>query len=458
MSVGSTKTSHPIGTPRPRGGQSWFFLHIPKTGGTSFQSILDQWFPIENTCPAHTWEQLFEKPLSSLQRYQLVSGHFTNFIEPLLKPQTNWMTFVRDPIERALSQLHYLITHPGNEFWSSRKNLKKEIPSILFETRYPHQISNLQTNTLNSPEDLESILNGLAVKAKDDRLTEIRTLKGPKPGTPQRSPSQSLEAAKKRLEKMWFFGITERFSDSIALLAHQMGWPEIKIFQKEREEPNRPQAKDLSSDCLNRLLEINQADTQLYRYAQELFEERFRKAFKGRKPADILNRKYYRRPLPFRRPRRSHNEGYFSFETVLPNHGWHIAEKGITKILRRWSGPGTESIIDLRLPHPKNPVIRVLVTAFLEPDLLDTLELMINGIPIRITAIPNQTLPGHTLEGPVPEKAYARPQAGYWDRMVFRLPRCRKPSEMNPTSTDSRLLGFQVQKLSVQSSSSPYNS
>jgi sulfotransferase famil protein len=82
-----------------------YFLHIPKTAGTSvtkwFSKALDQ----RLICPAKNWDQLVMTDPQALGRYRFFSGHFGMDLGPFLERNVTAMTLLRDPLRRTIS--HY---------------------------------------------------------------------------------------------------------------------------------------------------------------------------------------------------------------------------------------------------------------------------------------------------------------------------------------------------------------
>lgn len=86
------------------------FLHIPKTAGSSFRFILENTFGLSHCHAGHTKRSVFtQADLRFAQRFfpglRSIAGH--NLVDPLrlTVPQPFYMTFLREPVSRAIS--HY---------------------------------------------------------------------------------------------------------------------------------------------------------------------------------------------------------------------------------------------------------------------------------------------------------------------------------------------------------------
>lgn len=84
------------------------FIHIPKTAGTSFKAALKKRFPNHflygDIRPAKPFAE--EKP--KLGKYDLVTGHLTVADFDSVEGEKQFLTIVRNPIDRLLSLFHYI--------------------------------------------------------------------------------------------------------------------------------------------------------------------------------------------------------------------------------------------------------------------------------------------------------------------------------------------------------------
>ena len=94
-----------------------YFLHIPKTAGTTFISIIDEHFDYESIFPGQRWDQLLPKLPINFSKYRLVRGHFGYGIRQLLPKKPVYITMLRNPIEMVPSyhlqiQLLFVYSYP----------------------------------------------------------------------------------------------------------------------------------------------------------------------------------------------------------------------------------------------------------------------------------------------------------------------------------------------------------
>lgn len=94
----------------PAGGRTLFFLHLPKTGGTTLHHHFAEAFAPEEICPER-FSNLHGIPAATLATYRYFSGHF-NYEQLRLVPGPCYVvTVLRDPAERILSTYYFWKRH-----------------------------------------------------------------------------------------------------------------------------------------------------------------------------------------------------------------------------------------------------------------------------------------------------------------------------------------------------------
>ena len=85
-----------------------YFLHIPKTSGTSLhQSFLRVYGP-EAASPNLLWDDLVNGTYQLSERPRIITGHFGGFLPLWLKRWPRIVTMLRDPLARALSHINHV--------------------------------------------------------------------------------------------------------------------------------------------------------------------------------------------------------------------------------------------------------------------------------------------------------------------------------------------------------------
>lgn len=204
------------------------FLHIPKTAGTSFRVAAEEWFGKRHLMydygpqarrtssifrRVETGEVSWEKALEKVKCARFVTGHFpAQRYHSAFGPE-HFCTFVRDPVERAVSQ-------------------------------YFHH-----KHALGYAGNIETFIEDIRFHDQQHRLLL---------GLP--------------LERMGFVGVTESYPDSLEIFNARFGTSLKIAFHNQRE--SRTSEDPLSPELINRIEQLNARDLKLYRLAQEMLERR----------------------------------------------------------------------------------------------------------------------------------------------------------------------------------------
>ncbi len=232
--------------------ERFFFIHVPKTAGTSFRFMLYELFRqrviYPNLCDINRnngYESVKEfrnSPKEKFREVQLLMAHIPSAAIELMPPGTHSITFLREPMARAISDINFR----ANENISSINNIEE----IFEDNKY--FFFNLQTRLFASDTIFKCPIYF------NYRLVD----------------ELALKKAKANLEKTAFLGITERFEDSIRLAEKRFGWKFKKL--KHYNMAKKKMTKDLPGYIWNEIKENNQYDQELYRFALELFEKRIK--------------------------------------------------------------------------------------------------------------------------------------------------------------------------------------
>jgi len=249
-----------------------YFLHIPKTAGTSFIALLDSYFDVDSIYPEKVWHELLKKDHTNFSKYKLVRGHFGYNVNQVFHRKPIYLTMLRDPVERTISQFEHIRRDKLGNNWVSENFLSHdELLSDLFKDENKRKrLGNSQTryigldcNVFDFTKDMdEKTLNHFRF---DGNLHKFQN---------NISDEEILENAKNRILDYEFFGITEKFEESMFLLHYTFGWKPIKNMWKLNVSAPRPHKQDLSKETKEQIETWNELDRKLYDFAVKHFEER----------------------------------------------------------------------------------------------------------------------------------------------------------------------------------------
>jgi len=212
-----------------------FFLHIHKTAGTSFITLLDQQYTTADVCPSD-WpfrQRIHEVSPSELLKAKFIRGHFSyEDLQKKIHATPRTITFLRDPVARFIS--HYLHLHhaPGD-------------PDGVHE-----QIYNLSLEKFVLNPSLSSTIANMGVRLIGGTVNSNRSV----------NCIPNLKLVKERLEAFEFIGIQEEFSKSMELFTYQYNVPSIMYSRRDNVAFGTKEHSAVSEHTLSMIAEINQDD------------------------------------------------------------------------------------------------------------------------------------------------------------------------------------------------------
>lgn len=462
-----------------------YFLHIPKTAGTTLYNNLDDRFELDQICPARFLAELLKLSPDEIQRYCFFRGHFGYSLQNFVERPLTYITVLRDPVERCISQFEDVRRVPNNFLHQRVKEQQMTFADFARDAETHIALRNLQARNLafdwtadQMDGNVELIRRGIAgtiLELSDDELLDI---------------------AKGRLRQCAVVGVVERFQETTALLSYRFQWYPIRPPRRLNQSAHRLKRESLDTDTVAAVQELNQVDEALYRYATQLFEEQYEAMLQELPPADSLeaagteigwmeaefveftsgtsgfdslesdssksdppeSKASEPDPLTLRMPALVQRYAQTraqqaSFESVLnlsmrrtiAGANWHSREgldKGCTTF--RWTGPGTTSTLHLPLKAEEDLRVQIYLVRAIAPDVLQSLSLSVqgNGIPLQLlTAWETHTV----FQGVIPKALLASPPT--LTRLEIRVNRTESMQTIAPHSPDQRRVGLAVSHL-----------
>jgi hypothetical protein len=245
------------------------FLHVPKTAGRTFYNILIRQFsPSEILRVEHFFSKdpsIKNQPVYQffnpfLRKYAIdclgkipdeqkirikciTQGHLAFGLHTHFPQRVSYITFLRNPIDRVISQYYYLRRRPNNPFYYLVKG--KDLKEYIKNEEISDQVSNVQVRFLCGEDGIP----------KQGKLSE-----------------EDLKLAKERLKKYFaFVGITEKFDESLICLKRIFGWGNV-FYYKSNISKDRPSLEEIPKDTIQIIQKKNELDTQLYKFAEQILE------------------------------------------------------------------------------------------------------------------------------------------------------------------------------------------
>jgi Sulfotransferase family len=258
-----------------RGAPLLVFVHIPKTAGTTLTTILHLNEPGPGTRHGGnvfkggggvkqgvTFEALLKNDNGELDRARIVTGHFPFGIRDHLPRDRDvrFFTLLREPADRTLSHFFQVRERDWGSDGPNKLGLMPLPPEATIEDAVEggYLVDNLHTR----------MLSGQAAP-----FGEV--------------DAAMLEQAKHNLSHEFAcFGLTERFDESLVLARQRLGLRSILYMPARgatsrrarsrssgRVNISRPRGDDVPEELRRGAERCNRYDIELYRYAQQLFDD-----------------------------------------------------------------------------------------------------------------------------------------------------------------------------------------
>lgn len=237
--------------------QPVIFLHIPKTAGTTLSHIIERQYSSEHIVSfgsdTHKSIQKF-KSLSRKRRarIRMLKGHMGFGLHKYFPNNANrspavYFTLMRNPVERVISHYHHVLQYPTHYLYTYTNNGLLDLDSFL-KTKIPLMLDNGQTRLISG------VWENVPFGACDADILAI---------------------AKKNLhEHFALLGLTERFDETLCLLRIVLGWSHDIAYVRTNVATQRPRPEEVSAETRATIIECNQLDIALYKYATQLFEDK----------------------------------------------------------------------------------------------------------------------------------------------------------------------------------------
>lgn len=220
-----------------------FFIHIPKTAGTTLAQIIASEYP-KGSVLTFSDAQVTDKERARAIREmpaetRIVAGHLHFGYTKLCPRECRPFTMLRDPVERFISLYYYIGREPKH-----------------------HHHAAFQRGELSIAE--------LAERQGRAQACFIAGM-APKDAC---SHDKLIARATENLEKaIVSVGLTERFDESLLLYNRALGW-KVEGYARANVTKDRPTQDRLAPHDLSVIREKSAVDQQVYEFASRLFEKR----------------------------------------------------------------------------------------------------------------------------------------------------------------------------------------
>ena len=262
-----------------------YFMHIPKTAGTSLCEVMRSVYSGRDVLTLHSPKDLKQVSLADLKRYRCYLCHFDASLYELVgQPDLPCITVVRHPVERAISHIYYLqkLVKRFPEYFSPEYVSRwapfheADLRTLLTTEVVREGSANGQTRALGNMRDFRPFLRNGAIGSRG------LFLKGPQETEVETQAMPEIAArAHRRLESMAVVGITERFDETLALLSDLLGAPlsprlsNVNVGPKKRHVEIYGYQAATPPGLIEQVEAITAYDHELYTHACDLFDRQW---------------------------------------------------------------------------------------------------------------------------------------------------------------------------------------
>ena len=242
--------------------QRIFFVHIPRTGGTTVEALMRE--HLDGTFFTGYWDgPILVRHRSFKDEADYFIGHNFYYVRDVIPAPNFAFTFLRDPIERAVSLWNFMVEHKPDK--------AAEYDGFMDAVRRHRHFSNHQVRFLATRYDARvtyAKLQGREI-TREEVLDEVKRNRG--------VPMERTDylVARSIVEDLDFFGVFDHFEDAVARLFGTWGIDlELPLPHERRPSSAQVHVDDLSEGDRSFIEQQNPWDSRLYEHALGVYRER----------------------------------------------------------------------------------------------------------------------------------------------------------------------------------------
>ncbi len=218
------------------------FLHIPKSGGTTFNTILERYYDKDEIFAVgydknNVWNihELETMPTQRKKEINLIRGHLHVGVHKHFEEDFRYITFIRHPVRRTISFYNYVKRIPNHRLYEQVKDMS--LLECITQVK-DHDVINGQVNRL------------CGFTGDEDKM---------------------LEQTFKNIDKHFdLIGLQEYYDESLILLQHKLDWQNV---QYERQNVTLNKKNTITDEMIAEITKMNRLDLILYEKVKEKFLE-----------------------------------------------------------------------------------------------------------------------------------------------------------------------------------------
>jgi hypothetical protein len=434
------------------------FIHLPKTAGTTLRYMIEPHFSESDICPLNNRGELEGVNCKYFDQFPYIRGHLPyELMEKMVTGKRSWITMLRNPIERYLSQFYFqqakpdtipvLYTQATEDDIQTFCNLTLDdfvnTPSFKFHLQSRDVQARWLATTINvdSPDEW--------IHAFNESLT--------------RETDINIDLGIQRLDGFDLIGLTERFQDSVFMLSYFFAWPPVISADQLNATAEKPRLDNISQDVVDRIAELNTSDLLIYEHAKQVFEKRFTQMthelleqYGQKRHAhiklplspehmfELLEKHYVRCRAEHYHLKHSF---HFTFDHSVMGNSWYGVEEHSQYGKYRWTGPNRRSTIDVPLViDAERYRVEFSVVAAITPETMSSFKLWADEELVALERTYNQF--GQAIFYGIIQPS-RHPEKKPYIRLTFEVEKSIAPITLNATNKDERPVGLALDRLDL---------
>jgi len=251
-----------------------YYLHIPKTSGTSLYAAFVKAVGVAAAPAPMLWDHLIANPAMITSEARVITGHFSGLFPLWLGRWPRIITMLRSPVARALSHINHVQRAKEHPLYPVANGL-----SVAEYCRHPElrsSVDNVQSRHLASLGFARALLPDAPGKPAGEPFA-WRALEYERTLFSLDQSTGLADAAADAVEWIDAVGICEEHDRSVRRFANLFGWD----MSAASGQPSRLNLADqsqrtvdsLSSEDLGSLSSLNLIDQRIYDLAKRRFDD-----------------------------------------------------------------------------------------------------------------------------------------------------------------------------------------